>query len=299
MAEKGKREQKEKTQWHLGFDAAILNELKVNWGNLDSEREYVLNINSLRVDLLVIKKDGACVFENEIGRFFRKYNLLEYKSPEDQLGIDVFYKVMGYAALYKAYGKEEDSRKAEDITVTLVRWAKPEKLIRYLAGRGHPVENPYHGIYQITEGMPFATQMIVCKELDPEKHVWLRALTRELTGQELEKLIIRVNAITDKQEKAYADAVLQVCMKANEKVVRAWKEEQGMCQALMELMAPELDRSREEGRKEGEENGMRHGLRMWIESLRELGMNEFSIKENVMAKSGLSEDAVLTLLRDK
>ncbi len=33
---------------------------------------------------------------------------MEYKSPSDSLDIDTFYKVTGYACLYKSYGKTTD-----------------------------------------------------------------------------------------------------------------------------------------------------------------------------------------------
>lgn len=46
--------------------------------------------------------------ELNIGRIFRKYNIIEYKSPVDYLGIDDFYKVYGYLCFYKADTQEED-----------------------------------------------------------------------------------------------------------------------------------------------------------------------------------------------
>ncbi len=51
--------------------------------------------------------EGGCS-ELNIGRIFRKYNIIEYKSPVDYLGIDDFYKVYGYLGFYKADTQEED-----------------------------------------------------------------------------------------------------------------------------------------------------------------------------------------------
>ena len=34
----------------------------------------------------------------------RRYNVIEYKSPTDNLSIDDFYKTLGYACLFKGYG---------------------------------------------------------------------------------------------------------------------------------------------------------------------------------------------------
>ncbi len=100
-----------KVQWHSGFVAAVDLELSVNRSDLTYEREYNLKTKPLEIDLLVIKKDRAVQIENEIGRIFRGYNILEYKSPEDHLDIDTFYKSEAYAALYKSYGDTVDERR--------------------------------------------------------------------------------------------------------------------------------------------------------------------------------------------
>ena len=50
-----------------------------------------------------------------IGRIFRKYNIVEYKSPTDYLGIDDFYKVYGYACFYKADTGQENEIPVEEL----------------------------------------------------------------------------------------------------------------------------------------------------------------------------------------
>ena len=94
-----------KIQWHPGFAAAIDLELSAYRQDLIYEREYNLNTKPLAIDLLVIKKNAEVQIENEIGAQFLGYNILEYKSPDDKLDIDTFYKTSAYACLYKSYGK--------------------------------------------------------------------------------------------------------------------------------------------------------------------------------------------------
>lgn len=101
-----------KIQWHPGFVAAMDLELAENRADLVYEKEYNLNTKPLEIDLLVIKKDKDVRTTNEIGWIFRRYNILEYKSPDDSLDIDAFYKTGAYASLYKAYGGASDERKA-------------------------------------------------------------------------------------------------------------------------------------------------------------------------------------------
>ena len=50
-----------------------------------------------------------------------KYNVIEYKSLEDNLSIDDFYKTMGYACLYKGYGNRVDQIPAEELTISIFR----------------------------------------------------------------------------------------------------------------------------------------------------------------------------------
>lgn len=80
-------------------------ELRQNRNDLIFEKEYNLNTKPLEIDLLIIKKTATTQIVNEIGRFFRGHNIVEYKSPEAHLDIDTFYKVGAYAGLYKSYGK--------------------------------------------------------------------------------------------------------------------------------------------------------------------------------------------------
>ena len=57
----------------------------------------------------------------------RTYNVIEYKSPEDALTIDDYYKTVGYAYLYKGYGKHVDAVPIDELTVFIFRATRPEK----------------------------------------------------------------------------------------------------------------------------------------------------------------------------
>lgn len=87
--------EKTEIQWHPGFYGAAELELISNREELEFQREYNLSKKPLQMDLLIIKKLADVQIENEIGRIFKKYNVVEYKSPEDGLTIDDYYKTMG------------------------------------------------------------------------------------------------------------------------------------------------------------------------------------------------------------
>ena len=48
-----------------------------------------------------IQYEKKVKIRKNIGRIFRQHNIIEYKSPEDHLNIDDFYKVYGYTCIYK------------------------------------------------------------------------------------------------------------------------------------------------------------------------------------------------------
>ena len=217
-------------------------EFKEDREKLLFEKEHNLNTKPLQIDLLVIKKENASEYMgNEIGRLFRKYNVIEYKSPEQQLDVDVFYKAQSYAALYKSYGKVSNERKAKDITVSIVRDRKPEKLFQYFVKQDVIVENPFDGIYYILGEVLFPTQIIVTKELNREHHTWLRSLTDKLEEKDMRRLLMYTSRLKGKQDKEFADSVLEVCFKANRQIIEKLKGDDTMSEALLEIMEPLIE----------------------------------------------------------
>lgn len=275
-----------KVQWHPGFVAAMNLEFAKNRDALVFEKEYNLNIKPLEIDLLVIKKESTVQIENEIGAFFLGHNIMEYKSPEDHLDIDTFYKVLAYAGLYKAYGETVDERKADDITVSLLRESRPEGLFRYFAEHGYSISNPNKGIYYIEGKIMFPTQIVVTGELDKAEHTWLGALSEKLEKQDMTELLKKIRELTGKIDRELADSVLEVCIGANRQVVEDLKGDVGMCQALMEIMEPQLLLRDEEKIKEG----LQKGIQGTIDVLRKFGHGDLEIKETIIEEYGLSEE---------
>ncbi|MFG6320420.1 MAG: hypothetical protein K1W35_06140 [Lachnospiraceae bacterium] len=239
-----------KIQWHAAFVSAMNLELAQNRSDLEYHKEYNLNTKPLEVDLLVIKKDAGIEITNEIGKLFRGHNIVEYKSPDDHLNIDSFYKAGAYASLYKSYGKTVDERRAEDITVTLVRERKPSGLLAYFKEHGIAYTNQYNGIYQVTNTVLFPTQIIVTKELNPKEHVWLKALSGQMEQQQMRELLEKIEKLDLTFDRELADSVLQVSVSANKQIVEELRGDENMCQALLEIMEPEINKIKAEVTKE-------------------------------------------------
>ncbi len=154
-------------QWHPAFVSAMNPEFLENRKDLVFEREYNLNTRPLEIDLLIIKMKNEVPIRNEIGHFFRKYNILEYKAPGDHMDVNSYYKAAAYGCLYKAYGDTVDERKAGDITVSLLRDARPEGCSGILQKTGTGIRNVRPGIYCLSGNqILFQTQIIVIRELE-------------------------------------------------------------------------------------------------------------------------------------
>ena len=231
---------KTKIQWHPAFAAAMDLELIQNRNDLIYEKEYNLNTKPLEIDLLVIKKNGAVHIANEIGYLFKGHNIVEYKSPEDHLDIDTFYKSMAYASLYKSYGKTVDEIKADDITVSIIREIKPAGLFHYFEEHSFSVTNPYRGIYYIEGQLMFPAQVIVTGELDKKYHKWLGALSGQLQKDNIQELLDSRNQMTQKADLELADSILEVCIGANRHIIEELMEDDSMYEALMEIMEPKI-----------------------------------------------------------
>ena len=235
-----------KIQWHPAFCSAMELILDQDKEYLEFLQEYNLSKKPLEMDLLIIKKTASYKVKDDIGQIFKGHNIFEYKSPDDEMNIDTFYKVNAYAALYKASAKKVDEIKAEDISISFIRDTKPVKLINNLAKEGFRIHNPYKGIYYVEGKAYFSTQIIVVQELSGERHIWLQALTKHLDEQTARKLIKTAHEYSTQGEKQLINAIFAVSVKANRKLYDSVKEDMDMYEALRELMADEINESIEE-----------------------------------------------------
>ena len=253
-----------KTQWHPPFCASMQLELKEYKSILEYLMEYALSTKPLLIDLLVIKKLQGIEIENEIGRRFRTHNVIEYKSPDDNLSIEDYLKTIGYSCLYLSLEnnnkKEENKIKSTDVTVTIVRMRKPKNLFKLLRlGYGLPVQKRCKGIYEIKTTYLGCVQIIVTKELDPKEHIWLTSLVDGLKENEARMLIEEARKLTEPDEREYAESVLQLAMETNRDIFEKVKGCEDMCQAFWELYAPEIEEERRASEKRGEKRGIEIG----------------------------------------
>ncbi len=147
---------------------------------------------------------------------------------------------------------EMNEIKASSVTITMIRDAKPEKLLIDLVEEGYTIRSPYKGIYYIESKTNFATQIIVSKELTGQQYVWLKALTKKLDQERARLLVEQAQRRKDHRSRQLVDSVLAAIIRANKELFGRLKEDAVMCEALRELMEDELNESKIFGEKIGE-----------------------------------------------
>ena len=226
---------------------------------LDYTMEHCLSTKPLQIDLLIIKKVKNAKIINEIGQFFKQHNVCEYKSPDDDLDIDVFFKVIAYALLYKSSGNEVNSIDISDITVTFVRKRKPVKLFDDLKRYNILFEQTSKGIYMIKWEFLCDVQILVTREMNPEEHIWLTSLSDHIEEKQARRLIKEVHTLTEKDDKEYADSVLQIAMERNKEIFDEIRSDELMCQALWDFFETEIEQEKRDSEICGERRGEQRG----------------------------------------
>ena len=291
-------EQKEQTiQWHPAFFAGIQIELGDEAKYFSFEAEHQLGTKPMAIDVL-IKKEKERRIRKNIGRIFRTYNVVEYKSPTDYLSVDDFYKVYGYACFYKSDVSNVDSISIEDLTITFVSTNYPRKLIRHLREiRKYQIHKVEKGIYYVY-GDQILIQILVTSQLDPSENLWLRSLTNNLHERQMTSKLI--DEYRKHEKNILYQSMMDVIVRANTQQFN--REDKKMCEALRELMEEEFEVERGKARSEGMEEGIKEGMKEGqtqmaktvISNLLEMNMPI----EDIIKATGESEETVTKIIEE-
>ena len=169
-----------RVNWHEAACCALQIELRDYSELLKYMDKYFLGKNHYCIDLLVIKKLTDQVFSKNIALIFRTFNLFEIKGVGSTIGIDSYYKTIGYAGLLIDQTGKKNQYFSLDVSLSFLGCHYPRKLMRHLREeRKLSVEKISSGVYHINKET-FSTQIIVTKELSLEDNLYLRCLTDKL-----------------------------------------------------------------------------------------------------------------------
>ncbi|MBQ7506190.1 MAG: hypothetical protein IJT05_02590 [Lachnospiraceae bacterium] len=247
--------------WHSGFAGGLALSFRKYRADIEIEREHTLSNEPLRIDFMVIKKDRDFVIDNSVGRMFRKYNIIEYKNPSDALNIDVVWKCIGYAAIYKSLGAKVNEIPDSELTISIFRNARPRNLLQMLEEEGRSVDNPYPGIYRINGLSILPLQIVVPTELEEDDFRALRIMMPNADIDSVRAFLKEANGYTEKSDRLDADAVLNVSNQSNIPLFKEIKEDPTMFDSLRELMSEEFEEAENRGREQEKNSLIENMLR--------------------------------------
>lgn len=240
-------------QWHPGYVSAIKMEFKDDKNDYCFGNAWKVGSLPLEIDMIITKNEGAKESTSIIGRRFKRRNLLEFKSPGDELNIDTFLKGYAYASLYKISADVVDGYKMDEITYTFIRQEKPVKLMKRLAEEmGYTITSEFRGIYYVKREniLDFFFQIIVIRELDVEECIWLGVMRKGITKKGFRLFLESSEKLKDLDERRNADTINDVVIAANVELIRKWKEDADMSKAMEAIMEPEIQRRETKTREE-------------------------------------------------
>jgi len=163
------------------------------------DSEYQLFKKPMRIDAVIIKQEEGLIIDNAVMRFFKKHNIVEFKSPKDTLNIEAFDKTISYfyAYLSKVRRSEVPQIRADDVTITIVSVKKPVLVFDVLRDERNYkiVDTETSGIYHIVKKgfIPEVIQLVISSELptggNDQSLLWLRSLRNDLTAEEAVELV--------------------------------------------------------------------------------------------------------------
>jgi hypothetical protein len=248
----------ERISWHSAFVQAMRLELEQYGDVLEFTSEHQLTSEPQKIDLVIVKKAFGVIIDKNIARIFRNVNIVEYKSPEDNVSAWDFYKVLSYAAQY-AYQNKINMR---DMTITIVTTRHPRELLKFFReDKECTVTEVSPGIYRIT-GYRIGIQIIETKKLSPEENLWLKGLNRGLNAKTAGSIIEASREKYGPDIAAYLHAVLLTNAKTIAEVSKMSKSEEAKFFEVMKeagLTAKWEERGRIEGKAEGRAIGEAQG----------------------------------------
>ncbi|MCL2094428.1 MAG: hypothetical protein FWH12_09590 [Treponema sp.] len=173
--------------------------------------EFQLSKAPLKIDCVIIKKLKDVEISATLASGFRGVNLIEYKSPTDYVSVEDYYKVYGYACLYRA----QERVPFKDLSLTFIESRDPQKLLRYLTEeKGFTVAENTPGIYTVT-GADLPIQIVNNRKLASKDDVWLRSLYDKLNSHEVQQ----ITEVINRQEQEHrAEDYFNVLYRANRRI---------------------------------------------------------------------------------
>ncbi len=177
------------------------------------------------------------------------------------MDIDVVWKVIGYAALYKCHGNHVDEIQAKDLTATIFRYTKPTKLFAQLSRGDKKIIETDPGCYLIKGLADIVLQIVVGSELQEDDFKALQVMKQNATVEEVKDFILEAAKNHEQGYRLNAEAVLRVGAMVNSEVFEKIGGEESMGDIIMDVFKDVFKRVEEKT----EEETLEKGIKIFIE----------------------------------
>ena len=133
-----------RSDWHKVIEGTLLRLTSAFRKILHIMTETEVGVKPPRTDFIIIKEDQRVDLGLDVFKIFRKFNVVEYKSPQDALNERTLRKAAGYAFLMIGTARRERDYPSSEVTVTVIRARRNKKLFKSMMHEGTLVASGTH-----------------------------------------------------------------------------------------------------------------------------------------------------------
>ena len=266
--------------WDLAFASALRLSLKDYRDHIETESDHLLAETPERIGFTLIKKPKGTAIGNAVGSMFSVHNIIEYISPEEDLNLDVIYRCIGYAGLYKGFPPEDVTISEQELSITIFTDAIPYGF-KDMFGDASNLENIYSGIYYVKNIISIPIQIVITSMIEVPDFLPLQLLSKSLKEEALRDFLGQVKDYIEEGFKQEVHTVVSAAMSLNRQLFVSLKEDKAMSSVFKEIFSEELEQGIAKGRALGRVEGRNEGQKALIAVIRDL-------------KSGCTEAEILS-----
>ena len=302
-------------EWYLAFVCAC----KLVWDPKEMELAYLpehpVTVEPIKTDILVVKKQMDKILPDEIGGFFRTYNIIQFKSSSDKFQANDFLKELIYAFAYKVY---ENNIDLNDMSLTVFCPPDITEVLDFAKENHLPVQaNEAGNIYYIDLFLGLKMQIVIIGHLIDNKnpngkvniYAPLNVFGEELDQKKVIDLILfgseRVKE-NDQERSELFDAIIQILIDKREKewvkILNSLKEEGLMSEEeLMRELCPNALKSAL--MRDREANSKKTTLAAYVSAVKSMAaavdLTLEAAAEKISLPEGITREELLEALHDE
>ena len=230
-----------RSDWHAGFEVLLRIEAHKFGDRVQIRTEHLLGAEPPRADFVVLIDEDGLLSNKAIFRIFRKHNICEYKNPHDALNERVIRKGCGYLNFYIGMAEHEGDVPSGQVTLSIFRARKPEKLFQEMVEKGQLKEDATKGIYHVKGIIDLPFQIVITSELKGPEYAAYRALTDHASETDVEQVIREGSWETDSAMQEHYRIFLDFVARKNPDVIERIRRDKAMAAVWMDIFKDEID----------------------------------------------------------